>query len=81
MDSALNRESGVQVATGPPMAVKKEIYLIDSKGDKCPLCNLTLASCHLGEFCNSKGCAYVDGMAWLTKKQAEKFQKRGVKFI
>lgn len=42
----------------------------------CPLCNTPLSGCHIGEFCPTKKCPYVDGVAWLTPAQVKKFKDK-----
>ena len=43
---------------------------------KCNLCGYELGSCHIGQFCTNDKCQYVDGVAWLTDKQAIKFKDK-----
>lgn len=40
----------------------------------CPLCDSELSGCYLGMFCSKKECPYVDGIAWLTPAEAERFK-------
>lgn len=42
----------------------------------CPLCDSRLRSCHIGVFCGTEGCHYVDGVAWLNESEAERFKDR-----
>lgn len=56
--------------------MNKNFYPIKSGPDwsKCPLCNSNLQSCGVGVFCSDDNCPYVDGHAWLTEEQAQKFK-------
>ena len=43
----------------------------------CPICNSKLASCHIADFCEKKGCGWSDGLVSLTEKQAIALAKKG----
>lgn len=58
------------------MKANIKLYSIKSHPDfrLCPLCNSVLSGCHVGEYCDK--CDYFNGYAWLTKKQAKKYQDK-----
>lgn len=59
---------------------KVKLYNIKERPDGnwklCPLCDSELDSCHIGVFCSSKKCRYVDGIAFLTKGECKKFKDK-----
>lgn len=53
----------------------KRFYALKTKeGDKCPLCHAKIKYCHVGSYCDTYLCGFVDGMALLTKEEAEKYK-------
>ena len=54
--------------------VKTFYRLYKSSNGNCPLCKSELKHSHLGEFCETKKCTYMDGTAFLTDEQYEKFK-------
>jgi hypothetical protein len=49
---------------------------VDEQWMLCPLCDSKLSGCHIGEYCSSEGCHYVDGVAWLNEEEFKKFKDK-----
>ncbi len=77
MEKIVNKKLKIQII-GIRIEEEEErnICFIKSSPDfnKCPLCKAELGGCHIGEYCSDENCGYVDGMAWLTDKEAEKYK-------
>lgn len=59
---------------------KVKLYNIKDRTDNnstlCPICDNTLNVCHIGVFCSTEGCHYVDGVAWLNDEEFLKFEDK-----
>lgn len=56
---------------------KKLFWIKESERESCcPLCVSPLGHCSIGVYCKDKECPYVDGVAWLTPAQIQKFKSK-----